>query len=241
MLVKCCFSYNFLNIGHMQANNKFILAQTRLFMGLDEDILEKIAEHTEIKNFKRGEHLFYQDDPAHSFYTVIDGWVSVYRGSLDGDQIILNVFKNGESFAEPAALSLQFYPANALAESNCTVLEVNMDSFKSVLLNNPDMVLNIINRLSQRLFGMVNEMEKLRTQSAPFRLAEFILELCPDNIDKTVLTLPFSKHCLAARLKLKPETLSRAFISLKQCDVATDRGTKITIGDINKLQEFIGS
>ena len=115
-----------------------------------------------------------------------------------------------------------------------------MDSFKSVLLNNPDMVLNIINRLSQRLFGMVNEMEKLRTQSAPFRLAEFILELCPDNIDETVLTLPFSKHCLAARLKLKPETLSRAFISLKTCGVTTDRGTKITISNVEKLQEFIG-
>lgn len=225
----------------MALSNKLILGQTRLFKGVDDAALEKIAEHTQIKSFTKGEHLFYQDDAAHSFYMVIDGWVSVYRGSLDGDKIILNVFKNGESFAEPAALALDFYPASALAESNCTVLEINITSFKSILLNNPDMVLNIINRLSQRLFSMVSEMENLQTRSARKRLAEFILELCPVNCDMATLALPFSKHCLAARLKLKPESLSRAFTSLRQCGVATDRGTKITVENIERLQEFVGS
>ena len=143
-------------------------------MGLDGQVLEKIAGHTEIKNFTKSEHLFYQDDVAHAFYMVIDGWVSVYRTSPEGEQIILHVFKNGESFAEPAALSFGFYPASALAESNCTVLEVNITSFKSILADNPDVVLNIINNLSQRLFSMVSELEKLQTRNAPLRLDLFL-------------------------------------------------------------------
>ena len=209
-------------------------------MGLDGQVLEKIAGHTEIKNFTKGEHLFYQDDVAHAFYMVIDGWVSVYRTSPEGEQIILHVFKNGESFAEPAALSFGFYPASALAESNCTVLEVNITSFKSILADNPDVVLNIINNLSQRLFSMVSELEKLQTRNAPLRLAEFILELCPEECDMADIALPFSKHCLAARLRLKPESLSRAFSSLKQYGVVTDRGTKITVENISRLQEVVG-
>ena len=223
----------------MQSTQKLILGQTRLFMGLDEETLGEIAAHTEIKNFTKGEHLFYQNDVAHAFYVVIDGWVSVYRGSPDGQQTIMHVFKNGESFAEPAALSFGFFPANALAESNCTVLEISMGSFKSILMNNSDMVLNIINNLSQRLYSMVNELEKLQTRNAPLRLAEFILELCPDVEGKASISLPFSKHCLAARLKLKPESLSRAFTSLKQYGVVTDRGSKITVENLDRLQELI--
>ena len=223
----------------MGSTNNLILGQSRLFMGLDGQVLEKIAGHTEVKNFTKGEHLFYQDDVAHAFYMVIDGWVSVYRSSPEGEKVILHVFKGGESFAEPAALSLGFYPASALAESNCTVLEINMTSFKSILVGNPDVVLNIINNLSQRLFGMVSELEKLQTRNAPLRLAEFILELCPQECDMVDIALPFSKHCLAARLQLKPESLSRAFSSLKQYGVVTDRGTKITVGNISKLKEVV--
>lgn len=224
----------------MRSTQKFILEQTQLFMGLDEQTLEKIAEHTEIKSFVKGQHLFHQNDVAHAFYVVIDGWVSVYRGSPEGQQTIMHVFKNGESFAEPAALSFGFYPASALAESNCTVLEVDINSFKPILMNNSGMVLNIINNISQRLFSMINELEKLQTRNAPVRLAEFILELCPGESGSVLITLPFSKHCLAARLQLKPESLSRAFASLKEYGVVTDRGAKVTVDDIDRLQILVG-
>ena len=224
----------------MQSTHKLILGQTQLFMGLDEQTLKKIAEHTEIKSFTKGEHLFHQNEIAHAFYVVIDGWVSVYRGSPEGQKTIMHVFRNGESFAEAAALSFGIYPASALAESNCTVLEVNIDSFKQILMNNPDLVLNIINNLSRRLLDITNELEKLHTKNAPVRLAEFILDLCPEESGALLITLPFSKHCLAARLKLKPESLSRAFASLKQYGVVTDRGAKITVEDIGKLQIFVG-
>jgi CRP-like cAMP-binding protein len=223
----------------MQSSHKLILDQSKLFKGLDQRTLEKIAEHTEIKPFKKGEHLFYQNDVAHAFYTIVDGWISVYRVAAEGEHIIMNVFRDGESFAGPAALSLGHYPASAKAESNCTVLETNVTSIKSVLEDSPEMSLNIINNMSTRLFGMVNEMEQLQTRNAPLRLAEFILELCPEDCDMAILALPFSKHCLAARLKLKPESLSRAFTSLRQQGVTTDRGTKITVENIDKLREFV--
>lgn len=224
----------------MRSAHKLILDQSQLFMGLDDQTLEKIAEHTEIKSFTKGEHLFYQNEIAQAFYVVIDGWVSVYRSSPEGHKTIMHVFRNGESFAEAAALSFGIYPASALAESNCTVLEVNIDSFKQILMNNPDLVLNIINNLSRRLYDITNELEKLHTRNAPLRLAEFILDLCPDESGAVLITLPFSKHCLSARLKLKPESLSRAFASLKQHGVVTDRGAKITVEDIGKLQIFVG-
>jgi len=223
----------------MKSTQKLILGQAQLFMGLDDQTLEEIAELTEIKSFTKGEHIFYQNDIAHSFYVVIDGWVSVYRGSPEGQKTIMHVFKNGEAFAEAAALSFGIYPASSLAESNCTVLEVNIDSFKQILMSNPDLVLNIINNFSQRLYDITNELEKLHTMNAPLRLAEFILDLCPEKSGAGLITLPFSKHCLAARLKLKPESLSRAFASLKQQGVETDRGAKITVDDIGRLKIFV--
>ena len=151
----------------------------------------------------------------------------------------MHVFKSGESFAEAAALSFGIYPASALAESNCTVLEVNIDSFKKILMKNQELVLNVNNNLSQRLFDMTTELEKLNTRNAPLRLAEFILDLCPEESGAANITLPFSKHCLAARLKLKPESLSRAFASLKQHGVETDRGAQVTVENIGRLQLFV--
>ncbi len=223
----------------MRSTHKLILGQTQLFMGLDDQTLEKIAEHTEIKSFTKGEHIFYQNDIAHSFYVVIDGWVSVYRSSPEGQKTIMHVFKNGESFAEAAALSFGVYPASSLAESNSTVLEVNIGSFKKILMNNPAFVLNIINNLAQRLYEITNELEQLHTRNASLRLAEFILDLSPEKSGAVLITLPFTKHCLAARLKLKPESLSRAFASLKQQGVETDRGAKITVDDIGRLKIFV--
>ncbi len=79
----------------------------------------------------------------------------------------------------------------------------------------PALLLNLVFALSKRLSESINMVESLSLQKIPQRLASFLLYSKSMNNDDEI-TIPFSRMELAKVLGASPETLSRAFKSLKK-------------------------
>ena len=90
-----------------------ILKISELFSQLDDKALDEIASAAVSRKSSRGEMLFYEGDPAHSFFIVGSGKVKVFKLSPEGKEQILMIAQPGDSIAEAALFAGGAYPASA--------------------------------------------------------------------------------------------------------------------------------
>lgn len=214
------------------------LQQATFFNGLDESHIEKICNKSKVLSYKKDDIIFCQGDDADAFFLVINGWVSIVKENQNAEQSVLHVFKNGESFAEPAAIVMGRYPASAYAAAACELLEIKVSSLKKMIQDDPDIAMRMIARLSGQLNTLINEFEQYKTMAVPRRLAIFLLESFEQEPKKNTFELPFNKTVLAAHLGIQPGTLSRAFNQLVEYGVKTDRSGHIVFEDIDRLKQY---
>lgn len=216
---------------------RILLQQHPIFSALSDEALQRVLRECRIVEFSRAQMLFVQGDPAPHFFFVLDGWVTVYRHTPDGRQTVLHVVQAGETFAEPAALNLGYYPASAEGASEGRLLQIPVSIIARIIHESPDLAIRIIGLLSQRMRRLVVEFERLNTMDARQRLAAFLLDRAPSDIDSASVSLPYDKSLVAARLGMSPETLSRALAKLRDVGVLSNR-QRIEITDVPALKAF---
>lgn len=216
-----------------------LLQQVTFFNGLDEEHIIGICEKSRVLSFNKDDIIFCQGHEANAFFLVIKGWVAITKENKDAEQVVLHVFKRGESFAEPAAIIMGKYPASAYAASDCELLEIRIPALKKMIKTDPDIAMRMIARLSGQLNTLINDFEKYKTFSAPKRLAIFLLELLAESPDGTTVQLPFNKNILASHLGIQPGTLSRSLNKLSNYGVNSDRSGYIIFENKQLLQDYI--
>src|SRR5690606_15929591 len=88
--------------------------------------------------------------------------------------------------------------------------------------------------------GLISSMECIandRLQTAPQRVAHYLITNCPHDATSYSVRLPFQKTLLAGKLGLAPEALSRAFSALRSAGVIV-RGRIIQVNDLAALKQI---
>jgi CRP/FNR family transcriptional regulator, dissimilatory nitrate respiration regulator len=86
------------------------LGQLPLLAGLPPLELRTLLADTWVQTVPRGTILFNQDEPATRFFIVLAGWVKLYRATANGEESVIAVLTQGESFAEAAIFDKGHYP-----------------------------------------------------------------------------------------------------------------------------------
>lgn len=210
---------------------------TPLFQGMSDCSLGSLLRDAQIVRADDGNVLFIQEDEADRFYVLIDGWVKLYRLTEEGEQALVTVVAPGETFAEAAMFASAYFPVCAEAVGSVNALVITRHAFTDALTADPQIGLFMLASLSTRLRHLVERIEQLQVKSAPQRLGDFLLRLCPHAHGQTTIGLPFSKVLIAQRLGMRPETLSRALAALRRHGVEVDGG-RVTIADVARLRAY---
>ncbi|MCC6948404.1 MAG: Crp/Fnr family transcriptional regulator [Bradyrhizobiaceae bacterium] len=221
-----------LTIGDLQ-----IISRTAVFRGLKPETVEHIISPAVGVMLKEHEPLFRQGEPATAFFIMLDGWVKLYRITLSGEETVIHVLTKGDSFAEAVAFTGNRYPATAEAVSDARVVRIPADHIVRCIRESPDIALAMIASTSQHLHHLVQHVEQLKAQSGVQRVAEFLVSLAPVDQGRYEISLPYDKVLIAARLGLKPESLSRAFAKLRSVGVAV-HAAHVEISDVAKLRQL---
>jgi len=91
--------------------------------------------------------------------------------------------------------------------------------------------------MSRHLRELVTALEQLQSHSASQRLATFLLGLVPSDSGAADLHLPIDKGLIAARLGMKPETLSRALATLREEGLQIS-GERVRVPDVERLRRL---
>jgi len=223
-----------------------ILEKSQLFAGLDDASLAEIETATSKKQATRGEMLFYEGDPATSFFVVGSGKVKVFKLSPEGKEQILMIAKPGDTFAEAAIFNDGRFPAGAEAIEDSELLVVNRDRFLGLLGRNPNMAFSLIARLSQLLRKLTALVEGLSLTDVTTRVAHYLLRQAEraaarkgGEAHEITLTLPEKKAVLASQLGTIPETLSRSLAKLSKEGIIEVDGPRIHVVDLDRLRAML--
>jgi CRP-like cAMP-binding protein len=217
-----------------------IASQIPVFSGLRPEVLEVLLAQARVVNLRQGSVLFRQGEPATSFFVIVEGWIKLCRITPAGDEAVLNVFTDGQSFAEAVTLTTGRYPATASAVARTRVIMIPADHVIDCIRKMPEVAIAMIASTSQRLQLMASRIEQLTAQSGIQRVADFLISLAPCANGPCRIVLPYDKSLIAGRLGLKPESLSRVFAKLRTVGVEV-RASDVLVDDVETLQNLVAS
>ena len=180
-----------------------------------DDDLARLLSVASPRSYSRNQMIFSQGEQADRFFIVLDGWARIYRSLPDGSEVTINLFTNGESFAEAAVFSGGTFPASAVSADESRLLVVRGSGFLQCLSRSPKLAFAMIANMSRKLHFLVRQVEQLSHRTTKQRVAAFLLTLADRTHGPAKIHLPLDKHLIAARLGMQPESFSRALAKLR--------------------------
>jgi CRP/FNR family transcriptional regulator, cyclic AMP receptor protein len=216
------------------------LRQISLFSGLDRDQLVQLQTHAVVKQYLRGEIILHEGDllPARLF-TVLSGRIEIKKMAATGKETILRMLPAGELFAAPALFGNGVAPATVVAEQDCQILTIERTTLLEMIQNTPELALQIIAVLTERLQHLHQVVHGLASERAIVRLAQFIQTAAiAEGIDVTERGLQLRSRLpyyqIARSIGITYEECVRLFKQMKAI-VTYRRGGKILVLDQTKL------
>ncbi len=217
------------------------LQEIPLFSGLALDQLAQLQAHAVVKHYLPGEIILHEGErlPAQLF-TVLSGRIGVKKTASTGKETILRTLPAGELFAAPALLGNGSAPATVVAEQDCQILTIERTALLEMIQNAPDLALQIIAVLTERLQHLHQVVHGLASERALVRLAQFIQQAASaEGTDVTqqgaLLRSPLPYYQIARSIGITYEECVRLFKPI-QAIVHYSRGGKILILDQGKLE-----
>jgi CRP/FNR family transcriptional regulator, dissimilatory nitrate respiration regulator len=210
------------------------LRRGTLFSRLEPEQLTRISQHASRVTLEAEQVLFYQDDAATRFYLLLDGQMRLFRLAADGGEKVIEIVNPGQTFAEALVfLNAPRYPVCAAALSPAHLLAIDAADFASMLRDSVDTCFQLLGVLSQRLRGLIGEIDDLTLHTATSRVARYLVaQRTPGQMQ---IALAVRKSVLASRLSVQPETFSRVIKALSAQGVIQVLGNQITVCDLNRL------
>ena len=87
-----------------------IAAQVPALHGLKPEALAILLAEASVINVRPRHVLFRQGEPAVTWFVIVDGWIKLYRVTPAGDEAVLNVLTEGESFVDAITFTSGSYP-----------------------------------------------------------------------------------------------------------------------------------
>lgn len=224
-------------ILRLNTRDKNTLLRTSFLSQLGPTAMASMMEIANISTYEARDVLFREGEPSDCFYSVLSGYVRLYRLNKDGREADIRICGPGDTFAECLLPMGDKYLYNAQAAENTTLARFDLQRVRALAEQEKDIAKAIIRCLSDHLRTTMDCIANDRLQTAPQRVAHYLLTHCATDGGAASIRLPFQKSLLAGKLGLAPEALSRAFSSLRRAGV-TVRGRTIQISDVNALRQI---
>lgn len=217
-----------------------ILRSHPLFEPLSEEQLKELLGTSQLLNLEKGDLLFHQGDPAHAFYFVISGCVKIYRLTPDGQEKVLEIIGDRQTFAEAMMLmDTTNYVASAQAVGPTQLYRLANSTYMRLLENNSRLTFALLGKLCVRLHQRVNEIETLSLKNATHRVVRYLLtQLVRVQDASNSFELPMAKQLVAGHLSIQPETFSRIIRRLIDEEIIAQDGRLISVLDRQRLEQF---
>lgn len=205
------------------------------FDQMDEQSLLVLAEIVSLREFERGEPLFFEDDPCAGLHILKRGCVKLHRLSPQGRQYIVRLCQEGDTFNEVAVFDGKGNPVNAEAIEPSHTWVVEPECIRSMLAGQPEFAQKVINNLGSNLRMLVRTASEMAFYQVTHRLARLISQV-PGGDPASESSLRLTQEQMAARLGTVREVVARSLRELERSGAIRTVNRRITIADPSLLE-----
>jgi diguanylate cyclase (GGDEF)-like protein len=209
-----------------------------LFQTLGPDLREMLAASAVIRDYRRGEMVFWQGEAADSLFVVFSGCIKLCRETASHDHEVIGVLTAGQVYFEPSMFTAGVHFVIAEAVSSAKIARIDADTLRAAMLRRPQLAFQLLALSSAANKALVEQVEHLKTRTVPQRIGAFLLQQVEPAAETASFALPFSKTLIARFVGAKLESFSRSLVHLSDqgVEVANDR---VTITDVDRLARFV--
>lgn len=140
-----------------------LLRNVPMFAKLDPSRLKLLAFTSQCLNFDDGEILFHEGNRADCAYVIMSGEVEILADT-SGMQFIAGTLGRNQMFGELGVLTKTPRSATLRAKGELVALRISDDIFLKLLAENPEIALDVMRQLSEKLILSHHQVEELKGQ-----------------------------------------------------------------------------
>ena len=208
------------------------------FSGLSPTELDSIKQLVFEKTADRGEIILLEGERAEALFFVASGAMKVFKTSAEGKEQILNIVRPGESFNDVPVFDDGLNPASAQAMGPVVLYGLRKSELQVILQNSPQVALNVIKVLAERVRQLVSLVEDLSFRHVIGRVAKILLEHAGDGAGPGPR---LTQQEMAAMAGTAREVVSRSLKALEEEGAIRFERHRIIITDKETLKEMVGA
>ncbi len=218
-----------------KANERIkVLKGNEYFDELSENILKDVAEHMHLREYQRGDVLFWEGDPCDGLYIIEHGSAKIFKLSPQGRQYIVRILQEGDTFAEVPAFDEGSNPVNVEALETCRVWVINTEKLHELIQEHPVFAQKVLANFGKMLRGLVRMVSEMAFYQVTHRLARLIAELPQEK------SAPhWTQEQLAARLGTVREVVARSMKELERSGAIKVEDRRIQIVDQEIFSQWL--
>ena len=211
-----------------------VLKGNEYFDELSDGILKDIAEHMHLREYQRGDVLFWEGDPCDGLHIIEHGSAKIFKLSPQGRQYIVRILQEGDTFAEVPAFDEGTNPVNVEALETCRVWVINNQKLHELVMVHPVFAQKVLGNFGKMLRGMVRMVSEMAFYQVTHRLARLIAELPQEK------SAPhWTQEQLAARLGTVREVVARSMKELERSGAIKVEDRRIQIVDQEIFSQWL--
>jgi CRP-like cAMP-binding protein len=204
-----------------------LLRESDLFAGFDDDALREVAATAEVRELRRNDLVFSEEDDPDELFVVRSGRIAIANTSVDGRESVMALMEAGDLFGEMPLLDGGRRSAGARALEPSELVAVPYLVVEQILKERPELLWGVVRLLAQRLRTTDAALADSVFLDVTGRTAKRLLELAGDADE---FALPVTQEELAGMVGASRERVNKAlsaFIRLGWLE-QTDRRYRIT-------------
>jgi CRP-like cAMP-binding protein len=218
-----------------------VVRRAPLFTALDEAAALSLRASMDSVKIAKGSILFKEGDDGEHLYVIIDGKLKLGTSSGDGRENLLSILGPGEMFGELSLFDPGPRTSTATAVTDAKLLSLSHEKVIPWLKQNPEVSLQLLTRLSQRLRRTNEAVGDLVFSDVPGRVAKALIDL-GDRFGKTtpeglLVNHDLTQEELAQLVGASRETVNKALADFAGRGWLKLDGRSVLITDVERLSK----
>jgi CRP/FNR family transcriptional regulator len=152
-----------------------------IFENLEPEELEALSHEALRKKSVKGQALFLQGDPADEMFLIKGGRIKLTKVFENGDELTLDIRKAGDFVGENMFSEEGQYPVSAYCIEDTLTCGFSRSQFEELVLQHPNVGLQIIKNLSERISWLTSRVESLAVTNIEERLYRVLSNVAKEH------------------------------------------------------------
>jgi CRP/FNR family transcriptional regulator len=204
-----------------------------IFDNLETEEIEALTHKSLKKKWYKGQSLFLQGDTNAEMFLIKGGRIKLSKVIEDGRELTLDFRKSGDFVGENMFSEQGQYPVSAYCMEDTLTCGFNRSQFEQLVLKHPNIGLQIIKNLSERISWLTSRVGSLAVTNIEERLYRVLVSVAKEHGKMSslgiVIQFPLTHEELSFLTGAHRVSITRAMKALKNTGKIIDKDRNLIL------------